>query len=244
MSAPLEPKLAELLIRLTKLDADRYETFQPHFSGDSLGEAELMGFDGERVPEGPIKELADRGLLSMDVPPGKKLGEFRITERGRELAAELERANAESVDFSWSVVEPVVRQIHRAWLDAGAPLVGLSGPAVHEQLDIPLDQKRFAAVLHELQRQDWIEYRLSLGPQLPQGLKPSGKAVAYIDGWPTSDARVFAQQLIARLEERVDAEPDEAERSKLRASLAEVGTFVREVAVEVAGKTLAQQAGA
>jgi hypothetical protein len=46
------------------------------------------------------------------------------------------------------------------------------------------------------------------------------------------------------LEEAIEAEPNEAKRSKLRAALATGGSALRDVAVEVAGTTLARSMGA
>jgi hypothetical protein len=35
MAAPLDPKLADILVRLLRLDDGGYETFHPYFSGGS-----------------------------------------------------------------------------------------------------------------------------------------------------------------------------------------------------------------
>jgi hypothetical protein len=65
-----------------------------------------------------------------------------------------------------------------------------------------------------------------------------------MEGWPTQDANALGQQFVTRLEEAIDAEPDEIKRSKLRDALASGGSALRDVAVEVAGVTLARSMGA
>lgn len=66
MSAPLEPPLAELLLRLVELDGGSYGTFVPYFSGESNPDAELIGHEDVLIPPGPTRELADRGFLDME----------------------------------------------------------------------------------------------------------------------------------------------------------------------------------
>lgn len=127
MAAPLEPKLAELLVRLVEMDDGNYETFQPYFPGNGpLNEAILLNKREETIPEGPTKELADRGYLDME-PTTKRLGNFRIAEQGRTLAAQLASAREGAVNLSWPTVEPILIQIHKLWLNEGAPL--LASPA-------------------------------------------------------------------------------------------------------------------
>lgn len=100
MAALLDPKLAALLIHLVELDAGEYRTFHPHFPGGGGNEADLLDFQHEKVPEGPIRELADRDLLDMEVAPGKRLGKFRITPEGRALTAQLAATGVGAL--SWS----------------------------------------------------------------------------------------------------------------------------------------------
>ena len=73
---------------------------------DSEGEAELIGHDDERVPEGPISELNRLRLIDMQPEPGKRLGPFTITTEGRILGGQLASAGDEAVDLSWPAVEP------------------------------------------------------------------------------------------------------------------------------------------
>lgn len=243
MPPPLEPTLAELLIRLVALDDGRYETFHPHFPGGGGKEAGLLGHDGELIPEGPTNELANRGYLEMDDHSGKRLGKFRISEKGRALAAQLAAAGDGAVDLSWPTVEPILIQIHKIWLSAGAPPLGIPGGKVAGMLQPQPDTAHFSAILHELQRSDWIEYRAGYGPPLPQGVRPTSKTIAYVESWPTQDANALGRQFLTRLEEAIEAEPDEVKRSKLRAALASGGSALRDVAVEVAGATLARSVG-
>lgn len=56
-----------------------------------------------------------------------------------------------------------------------------------------------------------------------------------MEGWPSPDARVVGEQFIAKLEERIEEEPDDEKRSKLRQALSAGGTTFRDVSVEVAG---------
>jgi hypothetical protein len=240
----LEPKLAELLIRLVEMDDGNYETFIPHFPGNGpLNEALLLNHRDQTIPEGATKELADRGYLDMEFST-KRLGKFRISESGRTLAAQLASAREGAVDLSWPTVEPILIQIHKIWLSEGAPPLGIPGAKIVGMLQPSPETAHFSAILHELQRGDWIEYRAGLGPPLPQGVRPTSKTIAYMEGWPTQDANALGQQFVTRLEEAIEAEPDEAKRSKLRAALASGGSALRDVAVEVAGATLARSMGA
>jgi hypothetical protein len=244
MPAPLEPKLAELLIRLVEMDDGNYETFIPHFPGNGpLNEALLLNHREQAIPEGATKELADRGYLDMEFST-KRLGKFRISEAGRTLTAQLASAREGAVDLSWRTVEPILIQIHKIWLSEGAPPLGISGAKIVGMLQSPPETAHFSSILHELQRGDWIEYRAGLGPPLPQGVRPTSKTIAYMEGWPTQDANALGQQFVTRLEEAIEAEPDEAKRSKLRAALGSGGSALRDVAVEVAGATLARSMGA
>jgi hypothetical protein len=243
MPAPLEARLADLLIRLVELDDGQYETFHPHFPGGGGKKANLLGHD-ETIPEGPTKELANRGYLEMEQHPGKRLGKFRISESGRALAAQLASAGEGAVDLSWPTVEPILIQIHKIWLSEGAPPLGIPGAKIVGMLQPQPETAHFSAILHELQRDDWIEYRPVHGPPLPQGVRPTSKTIAYMEGWPTQDANALGQQFVTRLEEAIEAEPDEVKRSKLRDALASGGSALRDVAVEVAGATLARSVGA
>lgn len=244
MPAPLEPTLAELLIRLVELDDGRYETFHPHFPGGGGREANLLGHDGELIPEGLTKELVNRGYLEMEGRSGKRLDKFRISENGRALATQLAAAGEGAVDLSWPTVEPILIQIHKIWLGEGAPPLGIPGRKVVEMLQPQPDTAHFSAILHELQRSNWIEHRAGFGPPLPQGVRPTSKTIAYMEGWPTQDANALGQQFVEQLEEAIEAEPDAIKRSKLRDALASGGSAFRDVAVEVAGATLARSMGA
>lgn len=244
MPAPLDPPLAELLVRLVSLDDGRYETFHPHFPGDGPPrEANLLGHDGETIPEGATSELANRGYLEMEGHSGKRLGKFRISEEGRTLAAQLSGAGEGAVDLSWPTVEPILIQIHKFWLGDGAPPLGIPAAKIVGMLQPQPTTAQFATILHELQRDDWIEYRSTLGPPLPQGVRPTSKTISYMESWPTQDANALGRQFVTRLEEAIEAEPDEEKRSKLRAALASGGSALRDVAVEVAGATLARSVG-
>lgn len=79
---------------------------------------------------------------------------------------------------------------------------------------------------------------------MPLAVRPSPRALALLEGWPSSDARVVGEQFLAHLEGRIEGEPDEEKRSKLRQALATGGTTFRELTVEVAGALLARQVGA
>jgi hypothetical protein len=242
MVAPLEPKLAELLVRLVEMDDGNYETFQPYFPGNGpLNEAILLNKREETIPEGPTKELADRGYIDME-PTTKRLGNFRISEQGRTLAAQLASVREGAVDLSWPTVEPILIQIHKLWLNEGAPPLGIPGSTVKANLS-PAETADLSAVLHELQRDGWIEFRAGLGPPLPQGVRPTSKTISYVEGWPTDDARIAGEQFVTLLEERVEAEPDEEKRSKLRAALSTGGTALRDLSVEVAAAVVTRQVG-
>jgi hypothetical protein len=86
MPAPLEPKLAELLIHLVEMDDGSYETFHPYFPGNGLlNEAILLNQRDQTIPEGSTKELADQGCLDMEAST-RRLGKSRISEQGRTLS--------------------------------------------------------------------------------------------------------------------------------------------------------------
>ncbi len=242
MSAPLDPTLAALLIRLVELDGGQYETFHPHFPGGGGRKADLLGYD-ETIPEGPTKELANRGYLDMEPHPGKRLGNFRLSEKGRNLAAQLASTGEGAVDLSWPVVEPVLRQIHNIWKREGAPQLGISGMAIMSETEPPMETAQFAAILQELARADWVEYRQGLGPPLPQGVRPTSRTLARFEGWPSEDSQIAGEQFIALLEERIDAEPDAEKQSKLRAALTTGGSALKDLSVEVAAAIVARQVG-
>jgi len=146
MAAPLDPKLADLLIRLLHLDGGDYDTFHPYFSGGSEGEAELIGHDDERVPEGAIKELDRLGYIDMRPEPGKRLGPFSITTEGRSLGGQLASAGDGAVDLSWPAVELVLRRIHNAWKREGAPQLGIPGAKIMGEIEPPMETAQFAAI--------------------------------------------------------------------------------------------------
>jgi len=240
--SPLEPKLAELLIRLVEMDDGSYETFIPHFPGNGpQNEALLLNHRDQTIPEGATKELADRGFLDMEVST-KRLGKFRISESGRTLAAQLASAREGAVDLSWPAVEPILIQIHKLWLSEGAPPLGIPGSNVGTSLP-PSESADLSAVLHELQRDGWIEYRAGLGPPLPQGVRPTSKTISYLEGWPTRDPQALGRQFVDQLEKAIEDEPDDDRRSKLRETFTAGGSALRDVAVEVAGATLARSMG-
>jgi hypothetical protein len=225
------------------MDDGSYETFIPHFPGNGpLNEALLLTHRDEAIPEGATKELADRGFLDMEFST-KRLGKFRISESGRTLAAQLASAREGAVDLSWPTVEPILIQIHQIWLSEGAPPLGIPGSNVAANLP-PSESADLSAVLHELQRDGWIEYRAGLGPPLPQGVRPTSKTISYFEGWPTRDPQALGRQFIDQLEKAIEDEPDDDRRSKLRETFTAGGSVLRDVAVEVAGATLARSISA
>lgn len=238
MNAPLEPPLAELLLRLVELDGGSYETFVPYVSSESNPEAELVGHDDVLIPPGPTRELAARGFLDMEATT-EKLGKFSISERGRTLAAQLSSESEGPIDLSWTAVEPVLVGIHTAWLREGAPPVGFAGAEIAARLK--MSPGRLSAILTALGDDDWIEYRQLVGPQLPQGVRPSAKAIRYLNRWPTGDARELGEAFLAKLDERIDAEPDSEEKSRLKATLQQGGTGFRELLVEVVAAIASRQ---
>jgi len=225
------------------MDDGSYETFIPHFPGNGpLNEALLLNHRDQAIPEGATKELADRGFLDMEFST-KRLGKFRISESGRTLAAQLALGREGAVDLSWLTVEPVLIQIHKLWLSQGAPPLGIPGSNVAAHLP-PAESADLSAVLHELQRDGWIEYRAGLGPPLPQGVRPTSKTISYFEGWPTRDPQALGRQFVDQLEKAIEDEPDDDRRSKLREGFTAGGSALRDVAVEVAGATLARSMGA
>ena len=245
MAAPLEPKLADLLVRLVELDAGEYQTFVPSFSGGGGDEADLIGLgEDAKVPEGPIRELADRDLLDMEVEPGKRLGKFRITPQGRSLAAQLATTGGGAIDLSWSFVSGILGEIYNLWRSENAPPLGVTGEAIQARTSSFVDSAQLASIIRELERAEWVECRTALGRALPRGVLPTPRTTALMEGWPTPDAKVVGEQFITQLEERIEEEPDEEKRSKLRQTLKTGGTTFRELSVEVAGAFLARQVGA
>jgi hypothetical protein len=232
MAAPLEPKLAELLIRLVEMDDGNYETFIPHFPGNGpLNEALLLNHRDQTIPEGATKELADRGYLDMEFST-KRLGKFRISEAGRALAAQLASERDGAVDLSWPTVESILIQIHKLWLSEGAPPLGVPGSKIAANLPSS-ESVDLSAVLHELQRDGWIEYRARHWASIASG-RPAD----------LQDPQALGRQFVDQLEAAIEAEPDDVERSKLREAFAVGGSALRDVAVEVAGATLARSMGA
>jgi hypothetical protein len=241
MAAPLDPKLADVLVRLLRLDDGNYETFHPYFSGGSEDEAELIGYEDERVPEGAIKELDRLRLIDMRPEPGKRLGTFSVTSEGRSLGGQLATAGDGAVDLSWDAVEPVLRQIHNIWKRKGAPPLGIAGGAILSEIQPSMETAQLAPILQELARAEWIEYRQLVGPPLPEGVRPTPRTLSRFEGWPTDDARIAGEQFVTLLEERIEAEPDAEKRSKLRAALATGGSALKDLSVEVAAAIVARQ---
>lgn len=236
MAESLEPPLAELLIRLVELDGGNYETFVPHFTFDGTGEAELIGFDDEHVPEGPIRELDRLGLLDME-PTDKKLGKFSLTADGRRVAAQIASEQGGAVDFSWPTVAPVLAQIEQLWKQGGAPFQGLNGMELGDKLG--MSDEQLVPILAALRGMGLIEYRDQLGPDRPNGIKPTPEAIAQLNGWPSGDD--FGRALLAALEERIEAEPDPDKQSKWRTALSQGGEGFRELIVEVAAAIASRQ---
>jgi hypothetical protein len=137
----------------------------------------------------------------------------------------------------------VLSQIHIIWKREGAPQLGIPGAAIMDEIEPPMQTAQFAAVLQELARANWVEYRQGMGPPLPQGARPTSRTLAWFEGWPTEDARIAGEQFIALLEERIDAEPDTEKQSKLRAALATGGTALKDLSVEVAAAIVTRQVG-
>jgi hypothetical protein len=243
VTAPLDPRLADLLIRLANLDNDKYVTFHPYFAGGEI-EADLIGYEGEKVPEGPTKELDRLGLIEMEREGGKRLGKFWLTKEGRSLAVELMSTANRPVDLSWPSVEPVLRQIHEVWKGEGAPPLGIPASGVLVGIALPMQAPEFMAILNALRDDEWVDFRQGLGPPLPQGLRPTRRTLAFYEGWPTNDPRVAGEQFVALLEERVEAEPDPEKRSKLRAAFETGGSAFKDLSVEVAAAIISRQIGA
>jgi DNA-binding PadR family transcriptional regulator len=238
MSQPLEPPLAELLLRLVELDDGRFETFVPVVTGESSPEAELISRagSGEQIPPSLTVELASRGYLDMHREAGKIIGKFTITERGREAAAQLRPAGSAPVDLSWPSVRPVLIEIHAVWVEEGAPMLGLNGTTFAERAGMTVGQ--LDPVLTALRGDGWIEYRDTFGPPLPMGIKPSAKGIRFLNGWPSGDSDEFAKELLSRLEERIETDPDMEKRDKWHRALASGG---RDLVVEVAAALVSRQ---
>ena len=97
-------------MRLVALDGGNYETFVPVFTFGGAGEAELIGFEDELVPVGPIRELDPLGLLDMEYTD-KKLGKFSVTGDGRQMAAQLATKREGAKNLSWPSMLPILAEI-------------------------------------------------------------------------------------------------------------------------------------
>jgi hypothetical protein len=106
-----------------------------------------------------------------------------------------------------------------------------------------METGQLAPILQELARAEWIEYRQLMGPPLPEGIRPTSRTLSRFEGWPTDDARIAGEQFVTLLEERVEAEPDDERRSKLRAALSTGGGALKDLSVEVAAAVVARQVG-
>lgn len=86
MSPSLQPDLNILLARLVEIDNGTYAMFVPRISARTrqVHLRQPAADEDEAFPLDPLNELAGRGYLDMDTEPGKRIGNFRITEAGRE----------------------------------------------------------------------------------------------------------------------------------------------------------------
>jgi hypothetical protein len=175
--------------------------------------------------------------------PGKRLGTFSITGEGRTVGSQSEAAGDDEVDLSWDAVEPVLRLVHGLWKRDGAPQLGVSGEAISDALRPQIGTARLVAVLQELDRADWVEMKQGWGPPLPYAVRPTPRTLSRFDGWPTKDAGIAGEQFITLLEQRVEAEPDQEKRSRLKAALETGGSALKDLSVEVAAAIVARQIG-
>jgi hypothetical protein len=103
--------------------------------------------------------------------------------------------------------------------------------AVNRHLERKRHDPRTVAALRSLARGGYIEVTDGGPDQVdgPRLFALTDKALQLVAGWPSTTGEAALQKLLAELEERIDAEPDEEKRSKLvklRGGLVDVGKDV------------------
>jgi hypothetical protein len=243
MAEQLEPKLTAVLVRLAEIDDERYETFVPAVTGESEGKAELVGSGTDELFEpGQLKELATRGHLEMEAT-GNVLGKFRLTPKGRRVAAEAQLQADGTVDLSWSEALRVLGQIHEHWKHQGANPAGDPGDAAYREVDFSMPEEQFGALVRALEKDGWVDATWAWQGSLPLRVQPTQRAISLLEGWPTEDRRIVGEQFIARLEAQIDDEPDAEKQSKMRQGLSMGGSALREFLIDTAAAIAARQSG-
>lgn len=252
---PLEPPLADLLLRLVRADDGAYDTFRPAFD-PQYG----MVFTSHVFPEGEpkiepglVRGLADHDLVEIDDTPGKILGPFRITTLGRRTAQAAatsatarvhqrqQRGEGQAVDTSWSALEPILRAIHDTWVAAGADRP-LSGRTVHHSAAPELTEAQFATSLRLLRDGGHLEYFAEIGPTIPNGVKPTQRTIERYGGWPGNTDDQIVQRLLDAFDQAIDETDDPDQKSKIRKAREAVGDISKSVAASAifhAGKAAA-----
>lgn len=252
---PLEPELADLLLRLVRIDAGAHETFRPVFRG---GMAPMIFTshaleDGEpEIKPGLVHGLADYALVDLEPAPNKILGPFRITPLGRRTAQAVatsasasvyrreRRGDGQPVDTSWRALEPILVAIHDRFVAAGASRE-LSGRDAHQGAAPDLTEAQFAASLRVLRDGGYLEYRSEVGPVVPNGIRPTQRTIERLGRWPTDDPNQLADRLLDALDVAIENASSPEDRTRLqqaREALGEVSKSAAGGMVVALGKYL------
>lgn len=252
---PLEPPLADLLLRLVRIDKGAYNTFRPAFDPEYGMVFTSHAFEeGEpKIEPGLVRGLADHELVEIDDTPGKILGPFRITPLGRRTAQAAatsatarvhqreRRGEGKAVDTTWGALEPILRAVHDAWVAAGADRP-LSGRAVHQTAAPELTEAQLATSLRLLRDGGQLDYFAEVGPTIPNGIKPTQRTIERYGGWPGNTDDQIVQRLLDALDKAIDDTDDPDQKSKIRKAKEAVGDISKSVAAAAifhAGKTAA-----
>ena len=205
-----------------------------------------FGDDDPALDLGDLEELFSFGLVSIDYG-GQKSGNTRPTAEGERVVEE-QRHIAEITKsdraisgggpgVGWEATLPVLEAIVRLYDQASAG-EDVSQMDVGRQLGREEGDPGVSRAFEVLERNGYVEGGMSID-QLPGPLTvaPTEKTLQLLAGWPTS-GEAAVERLLAVLDERIKAAPDEQQKGKLRAlrdSLVDVGEGV---AAEVMVKLL------
>jgi hypothetical protein len=200
-----------------------------------------------RCHEQDVDELEEADYLRVEPLTG---GGFMldVTHAGHEHAEKLRLARSgppasdaasseNALDWETRAL-PVLRAVARAYSKQPHHL-GVSSEAVLAELGSDTDPYAVGLVLNDLVRASYIEETLGTDQHVgPAFCRLAEKGLKVTAGWPASSGEAAFERLISLIDERIEAAPDEEERSRwlrLRDGIAGVG---REVVVGVLTTTV------
>lgn len=139
----------------------------------------------------------------------------------------------------WETVHPVLIAVYRL-LDEQDVVSGMEIVATFAQ---DSDLAHVPRALQHLHRHHYLSAEFELGSSLPVAVSPTEKGLQLMSGWPGLSPSQSFGRFLTELEDRIEAAPNEADRSRLvrlRDAFLAVG---RDVGTEIVSKIAARQVG-